>query len=273
MAAHPTVDIMLRLLDSLIDNPHRWALAALLVALCLIACMDVRPAIQNWGAVPGELGALRAAVETVPGQLAGQILPVAQTEVRHAADALIGEVRGAREDLAGQLSSARLDMLGPDGRFVALQSAVLQRADEGLRIIDATRREGVQPVLVAAAGAIGKIGATADTYAALPAQVAQSPAWLALQPEITCRQLDGSGYGGCWHSRVTALMGEAARVGGVFTQRFPSLAESATGIAGDIHGWTNKYVMPHKLTTWGKIKIGLGVTRDIGVAGLRSGAF
>jgi len=62
------------------------------------------------------------------------------------------------------------------------------------------------------------------------------PAWLSLQPEITCRQLDGSGYGGCWHSRVTGLLGEALNVGGVFTQHFPILSTSITGIAKDTHG-------------------------------------
>lgn len=257
---------MSRLVNSLIDNPHRWALAALLVVCGVIAWTDVRPAIQAWGTVPAEIGELRAAVLTVPNQLAAQILPAAQTEVRHATDSLIGEVRGARADVIGQVDATRLQILGPAGRFVALQRAVLQRADRGLDILDRTRREQLQPVSAAAVGLLG-------TYSALPHQLAQSPAWLSLQPEVTCRQLDGTGYGGCWHSRITALMGEAARVGGVFTQRFPSLAESATGIASDIHGWTNKYVMPHKLTTWGKIRLGLGVTRDIGVAGLRSGAF
>lgn len=243
---------------------------ALMIAISALLWWHVRPAVDRLGAAP-EMAT--AQIAPIIAQGIAQLTGAAQAEVRHATDSLIAEVRGARKDVIGQVDSARLEVLGPDGRFVALQSAVLQRVDAGVGILDLTRRENVAPVLAALAGTTGKIGTAADTYAALPAQFAQSPAWLALQPEITCRQLDGSGYGGCWHSRVTALMGEAARVGGVFTQRAPQFVDATLGIEQDVHGWTNKYVLPHKLTFWGKVKVGLLATKDIGIAGLRGGVF
>jgi hypothetical protein len=246
---------------------------ALTAALVSLIVQHISPAVDNWGAAPGEIGQLRAAVQTVPAQIAGMALPVLQGEIRHGVDRLVDEVHGGVGKIGGQVESARLEILGPDGRFVALQEALMQRADAGLRIIEAARAEGVQPVLSAMAGSVVKIGAAADTYAALPSQLATSPAWLSLQPEITCRQLDGTGYGGCWHSRITALMGEAARVGGVFTQRFPSMADSATGIASDVRGFTHKYVDPHAMKTGDYFKAAGKITLGLGVAGLRGGVF
>lgn len=80
-----------------------------------------------------------------------------------------------------------------------------------------------------------------SVYAALPDQLGQQlrHSWTAIEPEITCRQADGTGYGGCWHSRVSALMGEAARVGGTFTQRFPEFADSTNGIASSFASITS----------------------------------
>ncbi len=90
-----------------------------------------------------------------------------------------------------------------------------------------------------------------DNYAALPGQLSTElrPSWLAIQPEITCRQLDGSGYGGCWHSRITGIMGEAVNVGGVFTKHFPSLVSSWDGIGVDTHKFTTKFTAPTSTRT------------------------
>jgi hypothetical protein len=122
--------------------------------------------------------------------------------------------------------------------------------------------------------------ALAETYAALPDRIGAElrPSWLAIEPEITCRMADGSGFGGCWHARGTALLGEAVKVGGVFTQHFPSYAismdasaKSFTGIAADVHKFTSKATAP--LTPWGKVKVGLGVAGGVGIAGARMGIF
>lgn len=248
--------------------PHRWAGALFLLVLSFVTIVDVRPAIHSYAAAPGRIdnriAQLQTAVETVPGKIVAQVLPV------------IGDQASLiRKDVFGEIRAIRIEVLGKDGRFVGLQNAVVARVDDSLKIIRDLRTENVGPLLTAATGTVQQFGVTAKTYNDLPASIGQElrPSWLALQPEITCRQLDGTGYGGCWHSRITGLMGEAVKVGGVFTQHFPSLVTSWDGIQTDVHGWTAKYVMPHKLTTWGKIKVGLDLTKDVGIAGLRGGVF
>lgn len=120
-------------------------------------------------------------------------------------------------------------------------------------------------------------GATALTaaYTVLPDRLGAElrPAWLSLEPEITCRTADGFGYGGCARARVNALLGEAVKVGGVFTQKFPAFADASLGIEHNVQAWTDKYVMPHKLTPWGKVKVGIGVAGGVGIAGARMGLF
>jgi hypothetical protein len=59
----------------------------------------------------------------------------------------------------------------------------------------------------------------------------------------------------------------------VFTQQFPKLAASLTGIAVDAHGWTTKYVAPHPLTTGQKFKAAGEVFIGLGTAALRGGVF
>jgi hypothetical protein len=241
---------------------------ALTAALVSLIVQHISPAVDNWGAAPGEIGQLRAAMQTVPAQIVGMALPVLQGEVRHGVDRLVDEVRGAR-----------VEVLGPNGQFTALRqdtreiATMLSGQIGGVVEIAAGIRSDLQPTVSATTATVTKIGNAADTYRALPSQLANSPAWLSLQPEITCRQLDGTGYGGCWHSRITALMGEAARVGGVFTQRFPSMADSATGIASDVRGFTHKYVDPHPMKTGDYFKAAGKITLGLGVAGLRGGVF
>ena len=97
-----------------------------------------------------------------------------------------------------------------------------------------------------------------------------APSWAKLEPEITCQLADGTGYGGCWHSRITALLGEAANAGGVFTRKFPAFADSTAGIAQDVHKFTSKAVAPRGF--WGTFKdlvgTGSGAVRALGAAGL-----
>ena len=116
------------------------------------------------------------------------------------------------------------------------------------------------------------VNALSVRYVEIPDQVANvlRPSFDALQPELTCRHLDGSGYGGCWHSRVTGLLGEATNVGGVFVKRFPEFSGSVNGIAADVHKFTSKATAPRGFwgTTKDVIVTGSGITRAASAAGL-----
>jgi hypothetical protein len=135
----------------------------------------------------------------------------------------------------------------------------------------------VRPVLENAAAVEAGAKDLMAVYENLPDRVYDSDEWRKLRPEITCQQEDGSGYGGCWHARVTAIMGEAARTGGVFTQEFPkfsasvnSMANSGAGIAADARVVADKIIRPKGF--WGNFKdlVGLGVRAGgaLGSAGL-----
>lgn len=146
-----------RISDSILDHPHRWALAVFMGTLIYVLLVSVRPAVDSFGAAPARLESrvadLQSAVELVPGQIADRVLS--------AAVPLIDKHAGLiRRDLFGQVEALRLEVLGPEGRWVSLQSAVLARVDEGVRIIEATRRENVAPVLTAAIGVISDLRPT-----------------------------------------------------------------------------------------------------------------
>jgi hypothetical protein len=207
--------------------------------------------------------------------------------------AIAREGAATRQMVAGQISgvSARLDW-----RITAIQHDLFQRWDVSLGVLRENASRGLGIVdqrsgeaLDAIHGGIAELrGARADLfpvlanaaalearYTALPDQISATlrPSWVKLQPEITCTLPDGSGYGGCWHSRITGLLGEAVKVGGVFTQQFPLLSKSLTGIAADTHGWTQKYVAPHPMKTGDYFKAAGKVTLGLGVAGLKGGIF
>jgi len=149
---------------------------------------------------------------------------------------LLAEIHGDFRQLSdGTFGEIRAFRTAADARI----GDTLQAANRALGIAE-NLQTSVKPAMDGLAKTEASFGALADSYGALPDRLTFEfrPAWLSLQPEITCRQADGSGYGGCWHSRVTALMGEAAGVGGIFRQRFPQLSESVTGIAADFHGIT-----------------------------------
>jgi hypothetical protein len=220
----------------------------------------------------------RRTVESLPQQLA------------LTRGALVAEVAAVRNDLNQQIATARGDLLSRSERQVNLLRKdlfaetdairatadrrlgdTLARTDAALSTVDALRQD-VQPVLANAAKTAQSASSLMDTYRVLPSQMAErlAPSWDKLEPEITCRLADGAGYGGCWHSRITALLGEAANAGGVFTQQFPRFSSSVTGIAGDVHTFTSKAVAPRGF--WGTFKdvmgLGSGVARAAGAAGL-----
>lgn len=158
-----------------------------------------------------------------------------------------------------------------DAQLTALRTETLATIKDSLEVADgrlASIQDDLQPVFAGSTHLM-------DTYAALPGQLGTElrPSWLALQPEITCRQADGSGYGGCWHSRVTGIMGEAVKVGGTFTQEFPKFAGSINGMAGDARAWTGKYVYPRPMTRKEKVAVTGKVILGFGMAGLRGGIF
>lgn len=226
---------------SLAENPHRWAfaLAALALAgvLVFVILADVRPAVQNWGAAPGEIGELRAAVLTVPGQLAGQILPVAQLEIRHATDTLVAEVRGAREQLGGQVEAARLEILGPEGRFVRLQDAVLGRVDEGLRIVDVRTRDALGQV----AGLRGDLQPTLAHAASITAHADGAAAILFRRDALPAQLLGLTAA-----AKVT--LGETAQTMRTVRDAAPLFVAQGQKITADFGGITaniNRLTKPH----------------------------
>ena len=204
--------------------------------------------------------------------------------------ALVGEVAATRKDLDEQIAAARVDVLVRSERqaeglrrdLFAETDAIratadrrlgdtLARADAALATVDGLRQD-IKPVIANAAVTEQSAAALMDTYRALPAQMGErlAPSWEKLEPEVTCQSADGTGYGGCWHARITALLGEAANAGGVFTKKFPAFADSTTGIAKDVHTFTSKAVAPRGF--WGTFKdlvgTGAGTVRALGAAGL-----
>jgi hypothetical protein len=246
---------------------HRTLTCALLGAAALFlleAALLMRAAVGTAAALPHEIALTRSA--------------------------LLSELRATRQDLISQIQAARQDVLDRSERQVIglrrdllSETSViaiaadrrlgdtLQRADAALATLDSLRQD-LKPAIDNAASAEQSASTLLDTYRALPSQLGAqfAPSWEKLQPEITCRLATGAGYGGCWHSRVTALLGEAANAGGVFTKKFPSFADSATGIAADVHTFTAKTVKPRGF--WGTFKdflsAGSGVARAAGAAGL-----
>lgn len=204
--------------------------------------------------------------------------------------ALVAEVAATRNDLNQQIAATRGDLLTRSERQVNLirndvfaetdairatadrrLGDTLSRADAALSTVDALREE-IRPAIENAAITEQSASALMDTYRALPSEMAErfAPSWEKIEPEITCRLADGAGYGGCWHSRVTALLGEAANAGGVFTKKFPAFADSAAGIAQDVHTFTHHAVAPRG--AWGTFKdilgIGARAAGALGAAGL-----
>ncbi len=181
------------------------------------------------------------------------------------------EIHSVHEDLVRQVAGTRRDLFAEVGVF---RSDANQWMSESLARIDRLQTS-VNPALDGLARTEAAFQGLAERYTALPDQVASElqPAWSSLQPEITCQALDGSGYGGCWHARITAVLGESAKAGGVFVQQFPLFTQSVNGILSDGHAWTAKYVYPHPMTRKQKVEAGAKVILGLGMAGLRGGVF
>lgn len=202
----------------------------------------------------------------------------------------MAEVAATRHDLDAQIAATRGELFVRSERQAGLlrrdlfvetdrirETAdrrlgdTLARADAAMATFESMRQD-LKPFLDNAAATEQSASALMDAYRALPAQLGErlAPAWGKLEPEITCQFDNGAGYGGCWHARLTALLGEAANAGGVFTKKFPGFADSTAGIASDVHTFTSKAVAPRGF--WGTFKdlagTGSGVARALGAAGL-----
>jgi hypothetical protein len=234
-------------------------------ALFLVeAALLVRAAVGTAAALPHEIALTRSAL---------------LSELTAARKDLISQVQTARQDVLArserQVIGLRRDLLSETGAIAVTADRrlgdTLQRADTALDALNSLRQD-LKPAIENAASVEQSAAALLDTYRVLPSELGAqfAPSWEKIQPEITCRLANGAGYGGCWHSRVTALLGEAANAGGVFTKKFPSFADSATGIAADVHTFTAKTVKPRGF--WGTFKdflaTGSGVARAAGAAGL-----
>jgi len=242
-----------------VNVPH------LAVALCLcLLLLDVRALVKaQFGVARSEAAKTRELADCHARQL--------EQDLRLREDAALAEIRSLHTDANRQLADLRAQTLE---RVDAGYKIVDRRTGEALSEIHGVRAD-LAPLLGSSDRAARSIGALADTYQEVPAQLGErlDPAWRALEPEVTCRTADGSGYGGCWHGRITAVLGETAKAGGVFVQQFPALATSVTGIAADAHGFADKYVMPHPLTPRQKVWMGFRAASGIGIGLTRAGVF
>jgi hypothetical protein len=192
-------------------------------------------------------------------------------------------IADTRKDVLAEVGKLRGDTMA---RIDSIAAKADERTGEVLEIARQTESDGRDQVagargdlnrqLTAANSTLSttasSVNALSARYVEIPDQVANvlRPSFLSIEPEITCRHLDGSGYGGCWHSRVTGLLGEATNVGGVFVQRFPEFSGSVNGIAADVHKFTSKATAPRGFwgTTKDVIVTGSSITRAASAAGL-----
>jgi len=256
-----------------IFSMHPFALAA---AVCLIALTI--PSYRLLDAERANVGAVPKAIAQQGDETRKFVGDWLTTHLMPPVNRMVDTVDGVPA-MARNLIATRVD--AGLGEIAAWRKDLAPRVDRTLTLAEGLH-QSAKPVLNNLAETERKFGLMADKYAAVPDRLGAElrPSWMALQPEITCRQADGSGYGGCWHSRITGLLGEALKVGGVFTQKFPELADNFVKIEGDFHGilsdghqWTAKYVVPHPMKKRDYFKaIGKGAL-GVGIAGLHGGVF
>jgi hypothetical protein len=196
---------------------------------------------------------------------------VAQREGQKTRDMLERQANQLRADVM-----LRVDGIAgrANGQVTSLRTEVLERVDRGLTLAD-SRLSAAQSSLDGLRGDLQPVLRNAATleanYATLPDRLSAElrPSWLAIQPEITCRQLDGAGYGGCWHSRITAVLGETAKAGGVFTQKFPMLVDTFQDTNRHFAGMTGSF--DHILGEVDKRYFSPRTTRQKIVSGMQDG--
>jgi hypothetical protein len=241
-------------------------LLAVLTVLAAEAALFFAAATATIHAVPGQIDAARIETLALVDRHAQALRVDAFQEIDAQALLLQRQIAATRMEAMAEIDAIRAGAIQTAAALVTEADLARQDAREQLTATNYILARGVGAAMETADHANSLI----DAYGALPATVAKSPAWLAIKPEITCRHADGSGYGGCWHSRVTAVLGETANAGGVFVKQFPAFSDSVTGIAEDVHKFTSKAVAPRGF--WGTFKdflsTGSGVTRALGAAGV-----
>ncbi len=223
---------MRRLVNSLTDNPHRWALAALTGALGFVLLADVRPAVQAWARVPFQIADLQTAMELAPAQIVGQMLPVAQSEIR-----------ATRADILAEV----------DRQAIGLRGELLPRVDMAIGLIDRRSGEAVAIADGRAKDAISQVvGLRADLKPALTnvaALVKDAKDSLDdLYPEVR-------GLAASSNVAVTSMAyaSEAVRdAAPKVAESVVGIGRSGNGIAADIHTATSDFVRPK--TGWQKFK-------------------
>ena len=234
-------------------NPEIWTIADVKQMLFCVLILAVTALVINGIMLESSIA---VAFEEIPGRLDQRVLSVdnhltgqIQTAIgdlndraMQSLDMVDRQLTGTRTDLKGEIEGLRGDLTG----------TVLIHLDRQLDVLSdnlnsqATTFNGT----LAATGLA--VTQTANTYTVLPGLLGArlAPAYDALEPEMTCRRTlpDGStvGYGTCWHSAVTGLLQEGKNVGGVFTQRFPQMADDLSAIEHDSRKVADKFVEPPK---------------------------
>lgn len=160
----------------------------------------------------------------------------------------------------------------PEGGVVAVMDRRLLSVEDNVSSQLATANHTLALTADQLAGPAGSVTLALARYRVLPDELGMrlAPAWASLEPEITCRQLDGAGYGGCMRGRINGLLGEAERTGAQITKDSPVFLEQFTGITTDVHKFTTKAVAPRGVggTIKDILSTGSGVVRAAGAAGL-----
>ena len=239
-------------------------------------------------------GAIAVAVLLVGGSTSYLMITTAETEkvlpklvderaayVQSALSAQLSIHADSIENILDRRSGAALDVIGKainraDWRFgevVGIADRAVNDADQQLTDIRSDADAHLVTLNKTVSDTLLPFDQLATRYMQIPDQLATAaaPSWAAVEPEITCRHADGTGYGACWHSRITGLMGEAVNIGGVFTKNFPQLSLSITGIATDAHTFTSRAVAPRGF--WGNFKDIIGTSSGVVRAGAAAGIF
>ncbi len=250
-------------------DPRPWAYSAAAVAIAAALALT----IYSWRQTPDQHRNITNLLYN--GSVASWHAAEASAHLEAAVAPLADPKTGLAPSMAALLMSVRHG------------AATLDRTAGNVATLTATLDTQAGNVGASLVPAIDAAHDLLGNYAALPAQLERKfqPSWLAIEPEITCRQIDGTGYGGCWHARVTALLGEAARTGGVFTQQFPILVNTFqqtnthlaefTGSFAHITGQVDKKYFPpeHKKTKKEKAAEAARATFLVMLALARGGAF
>lgn len=246
--------------------------AVCLLAVTLCACLlllDIRALVKAQFAYESRAEAQLTTLRTDATDQLAALRIDALAEVDSQAMILQAQLAGTRRDVFAELDEFRGAGMLTAATALAEVDRVRQTAEGQLSMANISLAYGV----AAASKTTDHLSSLLDAYAALPDRAVQSPAWLAIEPEITCRHADGTGYGGCLHARVNGLLGEATNAGGVFVREFPAASAAFVGIENSLDRFANKYISPHPQTVKQKIWSGFKVVVGAGAIAARGGLF